>query len=187
MPSTLASVPQKMGAQCSGAIMGRQAKIISNRLSINVRPHQLKPRGGYPQNLWITLWMRLCGGLADRCAFAELSNWSNFRHPIFTLWIRCLRAPPQASRAKASSTLDSRQAVPAVCITQPAYSVESVITSPFLRITSRTCIACGTNATATPRARLRRGLRRRREKNFLQIVQKAIAQLSGTPAVHRWR
>jgi hypothetical protein len=42
---------------------------------------------GYPQKLWITLWMAVWDEPVNPATFAELSNWSNFRHPIFALLI----------------------------------------------------------------------------------------------------
>jgi len=127
------------GAQCSDVSGVRQEKI--NSIRDPMRP--LLPRCGYPQKLWITVWMTEVRRLHKGFKNVTHSNWSFFSHPILSCGINGLHARFQTLGVNRSSRLGRLENSSRVCITssrdtaqRPAVSEKFVRQFTNLRVLS---------------------------------------------------
>jgi len=126
-----------------------------------------QPALGYPQNLWISLWM-ICRPANGRCdKIAVRLHWLNFSHVVSVLYVNDLQAAPYLSLVISSSRHGSHLARPSVCITSSWRHRGRPCPKVNLCDRSRTCVDLGGGRSG--------------QEQRLQIVQESPSQLARLP------
>jgi hypothetical protein len=107
---------------CSAAFFGAEGALVCGR---GKRPTAHEWNAGYPQILWITLWIEARNQERHRISTAGLSNCSNISHPILSSIFSSLRPALKTTIAKASSSPIFPYRPQLVCITNATQSDES--------------------------------------------------------------
>jgi hypothetical protein len=141
--------------------------VTSQRELFLIRSHT-----GYPQNLWITLWMSLSAGPTIRAYTARLSNWSNFVHALLPISINNLSDRSNARPAKDSSSLF----IPAGLVVD--------VHNRRRKLANHCCVESFLGWTSQSQLRSRRSSGRGivRQKKHLQVVEKTSAERRCSPA-----
>ena len=144
--------------------------------------------GGYPQSLWISVWMTEHRRTLKPCRNVTLSNCSIFHQGISPCAIKGLRDPADISHLILSSTWGAHDNGSRVCITPACAALRDRFSKKILWDSSH-CLEPveGTFRTLATVGFVRRSVSRRRfgQEQLLQIVEEALAVRGWSPMTMR--
>jgi hypothetical protein len=143
--------------------------------------------GGYPQSLWISVWMTDRHSGLEPCRNVTLSNCSLFHQGISPCAINELRSPADISHVILSSTWGADDNGSRVCITPACAALRDRFSKKILwdRSHRKGPVEGTFRCPATHGFARHSAVRALRQEQLLQIVEEALAVRSRAPAPTR--